>query len=186
MKKLFQTIQYNCDISDARDNGIYSVCTLVLKLRNLYKWENGLQPWDEPESAVLLDWIAAKEDYWEGLRLRDFAKLPLGRTKADPYEPESVNKHLGEDGLLYGAGYGRSLKAVFFLAEIIEQRQVEGCTVIILGQEQARELASPFAMLQDGVIYLRKEALRFYFWDQIQEIRCSGKTALKIGAVLDN
>ena len=61
---LHQAIQHNCNISDARDNGIYSICTLVLKLRNLYKGENGLEPWDEPDSPILLDWIYAKENFW--------------------------------------------------------------------------------------------------------------------------
>jgi hypothetical protein len=32
---LLKIIKHNCDISDARDNGIYSICTLVL---------NGLPP----------------------------------------------------------------------------------------------------------------------------------------------
>ena len=41
---ILQTIRHNCDISDARDNGIYSICNLVLKLRNLYKWEHHIQP----------------------------------------------------------------------------------------------------------------------------------------------
>ena len=75
--KFIQTIQHNCDISDARDNGIYSICTLVLKLRNLYKWEHGIEPWAEPEPADLLDWIEAKENYWETLAEKDFLPLPV-------------------------------------------------------------------------------------------------------------
>ena len=50
---LLKTIKHNCDISDARDNGIYSICTLVLKLRNLYKWEHGLEPWEVEQGFVL-------------------------------------------------------------------------------------------------------------------------------------
>ena len=55
---LLTQIQHNCDVSDARDHGIYSMCSLVLKLRNLYKWERGLEPWSEPDSADLLDVFA--------------------------------------------------------------------------------------------------------------------------------
>ncbi len=50
-------IDYNCNISDSRDHGIYTMCTMVLKLRNPYKWENNLEPGQETVSGDLLDWI---------------------------------------------------------------------------------------------------------------------------------
>jgi len=173
-----QIVRHNCDISDALDNGIYSICTLVLKLRNLYKWENGLQPWQEPESGELLDWIADKEEYWESLSDETFQRLPVNSRDIDPFSLQSANQLLSETGQVYGAGYGRSMKAVFFIAEIVEQKTVAGCPVMILGKETARELSSPFAMLQDGIIYIRKEPLRFYFWDHIQETMPSCKSAM--------
>ena len=40
-EKLLETIRRNCDISDARDAGNFSLCTLFLRLRNIYKWEIG-------------------------------------------------------------------------------------------------------------------------------------------------
>ncbi len=176
---LLKTIKHNCDISDARDNGIYSICTLVLKLRNHYKWEHGLEPWEEPDSPVLLDWIAAKEEYWETIHAEPFSPISINGETVDPFLLPIINKHLSVDNQLYGAGYGRSMKAVFFMAEILEDRQVEGCPTMILGKESARELSSPFAMLQDGVIYIRKEPMRFFFWDQIQEINPSSRIAMQ-------
>ena len=176
---LLKTIKHNCDISDARDNGIYSICTLVLKLRNLYKWENGLEPWQEPDSPVLLDWIAAKEEYWETIQDKSFSRIPVNGKEIDPFLLPVINDYLSSDNQIYGAGYGRSLKAVFFIAEVLEDRLVEGCPTLILGKEKARELSSPFAMLQDDVIYIRKEPLRFFFWDQIQEINPSCRTAMQ-------
>ncbi len=77
-KKLIENIQYNCDVSDARDHGIYSMCSMVLKLRNLYKWEQGIEPWDEPETGDLLDWIEKKENYWATIA-------------GDSYRPLTVN-----------------------------------------------------------------------------------------------
>jgi hypothetical protein len=174
-----RTVKHNCDISDARDNGIYSICTLVLKLRNLYKWENGLEPWQEPDSPVLLDWIAAKEDYWETIQSEPFSHIPINGEGVDPFQLPVINGHLSSGNHLYGAGYGRSLKAVFFIAEVLEDRLVEGCQAMILGKEKARELSSPFAMLQDGVIYIRKEPMRFFFWDQIQEVNASSRIAMQ-------
>jgi hypothetical protein len=172
-------IQYNCDVSDARDHGIYSMCTMVLKLRNLYKWENNLQPWEEPESAALLDWIEAKENYWASIADKSFRSLSPAGKCVDPLELEQINAALGNNSIVYGAGYGRSMKTVFFLAEKLEQRKVEGCPVLILGRELAREMASPFAMVQDGQIIIRRESLRFFFWDQIQEVRSSCRSSLR-------
>jgi hypothetical protein len=158
---LHKTVKYNCDVSDARDNGIYSICTLVLKLRNLYKWENGLDPWQEPDSPVLLDWIAAKEEYWETLQDKEFMQIPLNGEEVDPFLLSEIKK------------------AVFFIAEILEEKEVQGCPTLILGNEKARELSSPFAMLQDDKIYIRREPLRFFFWDQIQEISPSCRISMQ-------
>ncbi len=176
---LLKSIRHNCDISDARDNGIFSICTLVLKLRNLYKWEHGLQPWEEPDSPVLLDWIAAKEEYWATIRAEPFLPIPINGEGIDPFLLPPINRYLSVGNNIYGAGYGRSMKAVFFMAEILEDRLVDGCPTLILGKEKARELSSPFAMLQDGVIYIRKDPLRFFFWDQIQEISPSSRPAMQ-------
>jgi hypothetical protein len=178
MMDLGKCIQHNCDISDARDSGIYSLCTMVLKLRNLYKWEQGLDPWDEPDSPVVLDWIEAKENYWEKIATEEYIKLPVNGSLLDPYDIGQVNEKL-QESTYYGAGYGRSMKSIFFLSEVRERTSVDGCSVLILGKELARELSAPFAMLQDGLIIIRREPLRFFLWDQIQEIRASSRLPLR-------
>ena len=106
---LLKSIRHNCDISDARDNGIYSICTLVLKLRNLYKWEHGLQPWEEPDSPVLLDWIAAKEEYWATIRAEPFLPIPINGEGIDPFLLPPINRYLSDGNNIYGAGYGGDL-----------------------------------------------------------------------------
>ena len=176
---IIEDIQHNCNISDARDHGIFPMCTMVLKLRNLYKWEHGIEPWQEPESAELLDWIEAKENYWKTIEKEPFRHLGINGRKYLPDEIDEINFDLRDKQLVYGAGYGRSMKAVFFLADKIEQRTVAGCPVLILGKERAREMASPFAMAQDGVIFIRKESLRFFLWDHIQELRSSCRNAFR-------
>ena len=172
-------IQYNCNISDARDHGIYTMCTMVLKLRNLYKWENEVQPWQEPEPADLLDWIEAKENYWKTIAEEPYRNLDMNGCAYLPDDTPSINVYLRNKQMIYGAGYGRSMKAVFFLAEKLEQRTVAGIPVFILGKESAREMASPFAMAQGGEIFIRKESLRFFLWDSIQEIRSSCRSPLR-------
>ena len=172
-------VQHNCNISDARGSRVYSLCTLFLRLRSYYKWEKGLQPWDEPEPPDLLDWIEAKEAYWETLEDKDFVELVINGKSVDPFHPEPVNQYLPGNSLIYGAGYGRSMKPVFFLAEKLDEKIVEGCSAFILGRELHRELAAPFAMLQDSVIYIRQDPFRYYLWDQINDIRPSGKSGLQ-------
>ncbi len=176
--KFEEIIQKNCDVSDAKDNGIYSICTLVLKLRNLYKWENSVEPWHEPDSSILLDWIESKEDYWQTINSLEYQNLPINGSFSSPWNITEVNNALAGTNLIYGAGYGRSMKAIFFLGEKINEYVVDQVPVTIIGKEQVRELSSPFAMLQDGRIYIRRDQLRFFFWDQIQEIRSSCKSSL--------
>lgn len=176
-QQLQKTVQYNCDISDARDHGIYSMCSMVLKLRNLYKWEQGLEPWQEPEPPDLLDWIDRKEANWEGLGGEDFKTLDTKDNAVSPFDVETVNEWLVGSRFVYGAGYGRSMKAIFFLAEERDRRVTEGCPVILLGTESARDMAAPFAMCQDGQIIIRLEPLRYFLWDHIQELRSSCKSS---------
>ena len=155
------------------------MCSLVLKLRNLYKWERQIEPWDEPESSDLLDWIEAKENYWETLAAAEY--LPL-RTAGGSLPVDAViqvNRELREARLFYGAGHGRSMKAIFFLAEISQRLTVEGCPVIVLGRERAREMAGPFALVQDGEVIIRSEPLRFFLWDHIQELRSSCRSSFQ-------
>jgi len=152
---------------------------MVLKLRNLYKWENNLEPWEEPEPADLLDWIEGKEHYWATMAEESFRSLELKQKEIPPFDLREINSALESEKLVYGAGYGRSMKTVFFLAELLEKRMVEGCPVSILGKEKAKEMAGNIAMVQDGMIIIRKESLRFFLWDQIQELRSSCRSSLR-------
>lgn len=175
--QLRATIMHNCDISDARDHGIYSMCSMVLKLRNLYKWEHGLEPWQEPEAPDLLDWIDKKETYWQTVITDQFQSITLAGKPVPPFDVEIINDDLNGTGLYYGAGYGRSMKSVFFMAEERDRLVIEGCPVVLLGTECAREMASPFAMTQNEQIIIRLEPLRYFLWDHIQELRSSCKSS---------
>jgi len=177
--QLIRAIAANCDISDGRDHSIYTMCTMVLELRNLFKWERGMEPWQEPSSAELLDWIEAKENHWPTVAEGSYHPLSLGGRDYQPFDLEAINTALAGSGLYYGAGYGRALKDVFFLAEIVAEKTVESCRVLLLGRELVREMAAPFAMLQDGIILIRREMLRFFFWDQLLEVRSSCRQSLR-------
>ncbi len=178
-QQLIKEIRYNCDVSDARDHGIYSMCSLVLKLRNLYKWEHGHQPWSEPESAELLDWIEARENYWQDISNQEFRPITIQGRSYPADDVDAINGQHGAQPFFYGAGHGRSMKAIFFLGAVNERLSVEDRPVLLLGREYAREMASPFAMIQEGQVIIRTDPLRFFLYDHIQELRSSCRTSLR-------
>lgn len=168
----------NCEISDSRHAGTYSVCGLALRLRELYKWEKGLEPWMEEDSGVLLEWISSKEDRWEQIRDNNYGPIEIEGRDFDPFDVKGINQMIQGYGLFYGAGYAHSMKPSFLLASISDRKAIMGYEVIILGKEFARDLLSIPAFTQERKIIIRKEASRNILWDQIMFSIKSGKWAL--------
>jgi hypothetical protein len=169
----------NCSISDSRHAGLYSVCGLALRLRDLYKWEKGLDPWIEMDSSALLDWIGDKEEKWDELEEMEFSEITILDKTYDPFDARGMNRVLEPHGFLYGAGYVHSLKPSFFLAVLEEKRVMDGCPVYILGRELARDLLTVPALSQDDCILIRKEAAKLFLWDLIFFIKKSGRGPLR-------
>ena len=174
-------VRANCDISDAQHAGLYSICGLALRLRDLFKWEHRLPPWVEKDSSEILEWIGTREDKWEKLADNTHVGLQINGRTFDVFDSRGVNTVLEPFRYYYGAGYALSLKPTFLLAHIENKVQVEGHTVYFLGQELARDLLTLPAMSQDSEIVLRREAARLYLWDKISYIKKSGRPALKFG-----
>jgi hypothetical protein len=175
---LIQQVQRNCDISDAHHSGIFSVCGLALRLRDLFKWEQGLAPWEEGDPRAVLDWIGTREAYWETLAGSELEPLTLNGRSLDPFDTESVNSALAPHRLYYGAGYARGLKPTFFLAAIEGQQEIDGCRVYRLDREWARDLLALPALSQNDTILLRCQSARSLLWDQIAYVAPSGQRAL--------
>jgi hypothetical protein len=176
---LARQIINNCDISDAQHAGLYSTCGLALRLRDLYKWEHRLNPWEEKDSSEILDWIGEKEALWEKLADAKYTDLSIQDKRYDPFDTAGINAALEPDGLFYGAGYAFRLKPTFFLAEIENTAQRNGYTVYTLGREMARDLLTLPALSQDQSILLRTDSARLYLWDQMAYIKKSGRPALQ-------
>lgn len=183
-------VQSNCDISDAIHAGVFSICGLALRMRDLYKWEKRLPPWKEKAEEDILDWIGRREDAWDDLRDSLYRPIQVGGTLYEAFDTVGINRALESAGLFYGAGYAYSLKPTFFLARISRERTVSGQRVLQLGTELARDLLTLPALSQDGVVVLRSEAARMYLWDQIQYLKKSGRPylrhALELSGVPDN
>ena len=171
-------ILHNCEISDAHHAGMFSICGLALRLRDLYKWEKGLPPWEERDSAEVLEWIEARENKWDAHADTDFWDIAINGKKFDPFDTFGINSALEPHHLFYGAGYARSLKPTFFLAAVEETSIIDGTPVCILGRELARDLLTIPALSQDDCVLLRQESARLFIWDSIFYIKKSARPAL--------
>ena len=169
----------NCTIADSRHAGLYSVCGLALRLRDLFKWEKGLDPWVEADSAELLEWIGEREEKWERLEEKDFGEIKVHGTAYDPFDVRGINAALESHGFLYGAGYVHSMKPTFVLANLDDRKKVNGHTVFVLGRELARDLFSVPALTQENCILIRKQSGKVFLWDRIFFIKKSGRPALR-------
>ncbi|OEU63388.1 MAG: hypothetical protein BBJ57_13950 [Desulfobacterales bacterium PC51MH44] len=176
---LVNQVLNNCDIVDAQHAGLFSVCGLALRLRDLYKWEKGLEPWIERESSEILEWIGDKEQKWDKLAEKQLADITILRNKYDPFDARGINSVLESYGLFYGGGYAQSLKPTFFLATIEDKKEINGCTVYLLSRELARDLLTIPALTQDNCILIRQESAKLFLWDQIFYIKKSGRYALR-------
>lgn len=169
----------NCDISDSQHAGFYSICGLALRLRDLYKWEKGMDPWVEKDSSEILEWIEDKEEKWDKLTERHFERITVLGNAYDPFDTEKINAVLEAYGLIYGSGYAYSLKPTFFLANIEDKKEINGYTVYILGRELARDLMTIPALSQNDSVLIRQEPAKLFFWDQVLYLKKSGRYALK-------
>lgn len=177
--RLAAQVRYNCDLSDARFAGHYSICGLALRLRDLYKWEKQLPPWEEHDPAEILAWIDRKEQLWENLQDRDFEPIDIDGNPFDPFDVRGINAKLASRGLFYGAGYAQSLKPSFVLGRIDARFGHNGLAVVHLGNELARDLLTLPALSQGDEVVLRKEAARLFVWDQIFYITPSRRPYLE-------
>lgn len=169
LPELAQAVQRNCDISDARHAGDYGLCTFLLKMREYYRWENELPFGRGLPKDELGEWLKARESAWEAIEEQAFEPLPLAGGALEPFEAVAANRELLPQGGVYGAGYGRMGKPVFFLGALERIEEREGLTICVSSCEYARELAAPPAMLQGRTIYVRLESVRRYLWEKIEE-----------------
>ena len=172
---LTRQVRRNCTLSDARFAGHYSVCGLVMRLRDLYKWEHSLAPYEEHEASQVLDWIGRKETLWEALQESDFDDLVIDGQRIDPFDTQKINRLIEPLHLFYGAGYAHSLKPSFLLAAIDRKSAVNGHRVVLLATEMARDLLTLPALTQDETIVLRQSAAELYVWDRMLYLNQSGR-----------
>lgn len=169
MQTLQAMVQTNCHISDAQFAGNYTLCIYLLKMREFYRWETG-QPFGQPLSNNDIGaWLTQREQLWQQLENQNYAALNINGTLIDPFETRAANALLNHQGLVYSGGYGQHGKPVFFLAELQHKQTQDDCIIYISGRELARDLAAPPGMTQDKCVFIRRESLRRFIWEKIEE-----------------
>ena len=179
VEEIARQVLRNCSVSDSKYAGNYSVCGLAMRLRDLYKWEKGLEPWVEEEPPALLEWIGRKEEEWDSLVDSDLEEITIQGVSYRPFDVKMINERLEPHGLCYGAGFVHGLKPTFFFAPLEEKKKVDGIEISILGRELARDLLTLPAMTQEESILIRRESARLFLWNQIFFIKRSGREALR-------
>jgi hypothetical protein len=77
MQHLTEIVQRNCDIADAQHGGDYGMCTYLLKMRELYRWTQGLPLGASLSHADVGDWLTAREAHLESLENEDFVPIEI-------------------------------------------------------------------------------------------------------------
>lgn len=172
IKKLASQVKKNCNISDAQFWGTYSLCGLLLRLRELYRSEKGIRPWENIPQKDVGEWITQRENLWRELEERDYEDIAVNGNVFRPFEAEKINAELEKEGLIYGAGYGAHMKPSFFLAELVSKQHADNYTIFISGREYARDLSEYPALLQDRAVFARTEPTRILLWQRFEELRC--------------
>jgi len=174
VQQIQQVVQRNCDIADARHGADYGMCTYLMKMREYYRWEQGLA-FDAvlPKNAVG-DWLVQREDLWSALAEEDFAPIPLAGRTFDPFDTEAINQALEPRGLVYSAGLVHGAKPHFFLGQLTsKEAPSDGFSLWIADRELARCLSTPPAMNAGHTIFLRRESLRRFLWEKLESWRWS-------------
>ncbi len=169
MRMLQQTVQNNCHISDARYAGNYTLCIYLLKMREFFRWEKRYPYGASLGNQEIGQWLTEREQLWNELEDKAFSELDIDGVKIDPFETRQVNRLINDRGLVYSGGYGLHGKPVFFLAELERRQQYDGYSLYVSSRELARDLAAPPGMALDKCVFIRRESLRRFIWEKIEE-----------------
>ena len=167
--ELAKTVQLNCHISDAKYAGYYSMCIFLLKMREYYRWEQKIPLSQTLEKSNVGQWLSQREQDWQNYENQAIQPLTIGSQSIDAFETAAANQLLNSEGYVYSGGYGIFNKPHFFLAELEEIQDIDGYNIFISDTEIARDLVAPPAMIVGQQIFIRKESLRRYIWQKIEE-----------------
>ncbi len=182
LDNLKKTTQKNCDLVDSECAQNYGLCVFLLKMREYFRWKNGISLTADIRNDEILPWMAELEEYWEKIEGEPFEDFVINKQRRSPFESEAINKVLNPQDLVYSAGYGYGGVPLFFLARLEKMETLEGFSVLVSSEELSRGLYGAPAMLQGRTIFVRREALRNLLWARYDEWRFSKRANTKENA----
>jgi hypothetical protein len=168
---IIRQIKRNCDISDAHHWGFYSICGLLMRMRELFQHEHSLLPWDPVPSEDVSRWISEREALWYDLEGQTLNEIVVEGRRYDPFDVDGLNRLLEPLGYVYGSGFGTFNKPQFFLGRLHEKREIYDYVIHSVGTELCRDISLDPALLQGRCIYIRHDALVEIFWDRFQAMK---------------
>ncbi len=166
--RVVEAVQSNCDIADARHAREMPLCNYLLGMRELYRWEHELPFSQIPSKEEVGAWLTRREAQWNGMEDMEFRRIPVEGKEYDPFDSAMINRALVPRGLVYGGGYGRRGFPNFFLAQLGRQEGRSGLKVLVSGCEFARGIAAPPAALNNGIVFLRMDAMQRWLWGRFE------------------
>jgi len=179
MDSFFADVKYNCDVSDARYWGSFSICGLLMRVRDLYRSEMAMDPWDRIPQHEISQWLDEKERTWHELEEAEFRNIRIDGACFAPFDIDGVNEELGRLGLVYGAGYGLYGKPTFLVAELSSKAVEFDHTVYRARKEHVRDIFASAGMSQGKTILLRLWPLKTLLWEKIAEARAKSGSCLQ-------
>jgi hypothetical protein len=167
--ELIDTVQQNCHISDAQYAGYYTMCVFLLKMREYYRWENGIPLTEALPREGVGTWLVERERSWDELDELQFSRVPVGTADHDPFDAGSINRELVPAGYVYSSGTGLYSKPHFFVGDLVREERIGDVRVLVSGKEYARDLVAPPSMYRDQTVFVRQESLRRFLWERIEE-----------------
>ena len=169
--ELEKTVQHNCHIADANHAGDYTLCIYLLKMRELYRWENKKTFSTNLANKTVAAWLRQREELWEKLESSDYQNIELKNINHSPFESDFINENLLQHQLVYSGGMGINNRPHFFLAELEFSEQHKDYSLYVAGKEYARDMSAPPAMSHNNTIYIRKESFRRLLWEKLETWR---------------
>ncbi len=173
IEPLCRRVQTNCDIADARHAGALTLCVYLLKMREYFRWEMGLDFTAPLPNEAVGRWIQEREERWEELGEESYRPVSIQGRAYDPFDTEGINRALLPEGYVYSAGLGLHKAPHFFLGRLLGEQGRGDYRIYEAREECARDLAAPPAMALGRTIFVRRESLRRMLWERLQEWRWS-------------
>ncbi|MCS7164486.1 MAG: hypothetical protein NZ845_05770 [Thermodesulfovibrio sp.] len=178
--EFIETVRYNCDVSDAKYWGYFSICTLLLRLRELFKIERGLEPWESIKNEEILPWIEKKEKKWKELEDAQLIPIKINSKTCSPFDIDDINSITVNDGFVYGAGYALFMKPSFFIGSIQKFEKIEQYNVYFVGREFVRDIFSSPGMSIKKNIFIRLTDIKYRLWESLESWLSKNRTINEI------